>query len=732
MSIRREFQDKKRILVKAGTGVLTDNRGCVSLGRFGHLVEQIAELKAQGKEVMLVSSGAVAMGRQKLQESIAPPSLKSSACAAAGQSGLMALYDSLFRQKDIWCSQILLTDEDFLNAERRANLRDTINELIRLGAVPILNENDVISSRKNAKGEDRLFRDNDSLASLVAAETNVDLVVLLSDVDGLYTEPPKKGKRGGNVIDTYTSDVKFTIGAGSSAGRGGMQAKIEAALHAISHGVFAVVVASGHEPNVITAIVSGAHIGTLFVQHPERELASARQLAIRSRKAEISLVAMDPKKRQELLIAIADNLEAAKDKIFEANQKDIALGKEKNLRPSLAARLVLDEKKLKTLVAGVKQIAAVEDPIGKVLKRRELADGLILEEVKVPIGVLLVIFEARPDVLPQVAALAIRSGNGLILKGGSEAINTNTLLHSIITTTISRAGLDSHLVGLVQSHEQIEELLRLKEIDLVIPRGSAELVSHIQQNTRIPVLGHSEGVCHVFVDDDVDLDMAARLVVDSKTDYPAACNAAETLLLHRNLVIDGRAKAILDALKSQNVQLYTGSCAAEHFPDLPATASLHTEYSDLGMTVEIVESVDEAISHINEYGSGHTDAILTNSNKNAQAFCQLVDSACVFHNASTRFADGYRFGLGAEVGISTSRIHARGPVGIEGLLSSKWVLVSKDGGSVVSDFTSGKRSYMHKELYPPHLEQPPSIFSDKVATSKLRKQESVPNGHPNA
>jgi delta-1-pyrroline-5-carboxylate synthetase len=284
---------------------------------------------------------------------------------------------------------------------------------------------------------------------------------------------------------------------------------------------------------------------------------------------------------------------------------------------------------------GVKQIAAGEDPIGKVLKRRELADGLVLEEVRVPIGVLLVIFEARPDVLPQVAALAIRSGNGLILKGGKEALHTNTVLHGVITRTIEQFGVDPQLVGLVQTYEQIDELLQLKEIDLVIPRGSAELVSHIQHNTRIPVLGHSEGLCHVYIDKAADLDMATRIVVDAKTDYPAACNAAETLLLHRDLISDNRARSILDALSRSNVKLFAAPHAAPHFPDLPRAQSLRTEYSDLGMTVEVVESLEAAVAHINEYGSGHTDTIITDDKDAAQKFSQFVDSACVFYNGES-------------------------------------------------------------------------------------------------
>lgn len=347
-------------------------------------------------------------------------------------------------------------------------------------------------------------------------------------------------------------------------------------------------IASGYSLNVITNIVSGARIGTLFVEHPERELATARHMAVCARKSAHALLAVGSQRRQELLLAVANNLLACKDQIIEANQKDISNARKNNLRPALASRLVLDEKKLNTLaegkaasfarhqslsltrvpISGVKQIAIGEDPIGRVLKRRELAENLILQEVRVPIGVLLVIFEARPDVLPQVAALAIRSGNGLILKGGKEAINTNTVLHTIITGTIAQFGIDPQLVGLVQTHEQIEELLQLKEIDLVVPRGSADLVSHIQNNTSIPVLGHSEGVCHVYVDSEADIDMAARIVVDAKTDYPAACNAAEVVLIHRDLVVDGRAQPILAALKQNRVQLYAGPRAVSFFQDM--------------------------------------------------------------------------------------------------------------------------------------------------------------------
>jgi len=302
--------------------------------------------------------------------------------------------------------------------------------------------------------------------------------------------------------------------------------------------------------------------------------------------------------------------------------------------------------------------------------------------------------------LPQICSLSFLSGNGLLLKGGKEASRTNQLLHYIIVETIHKASnnrIPRSIIGLVESRETIKDLLLLhNDIDLVVPRGSSELVSHIQKNTKIPVLGHSEGICHVYLHSDAEAQKAVRIVLDSKTDYPAACNAAETLLLHRDLLKTGLAAQVLEALKGANVQLFGGPKATEIL-SLPPAKSLKTEYSSLSMTVEIVDSLSEAVDHINLYGSGHTDSIVTETVSVAETFMKKVDSACVFHNCSTRFADGYRFGLGAELGISTARIHARGPVGIEGLLTTKWKLVSKNA-HVVSDFSNGVNKFTHRQL----------------------------------
>jgi gamma-glutamyl phosphate reductase len=306
----------------------------------------------------------------------------------------------------------------------------------------------------------------------------------------------------------------------------------------------------------------------------------------------------------------------------------------------------------------------------------EVADGLILEKVSSPIGVVLIIFEARPDALPQIASLAIRSGNGLLLKGGKEAARSNEILHRLIVEAIEDVApeVGRDLISLVTSREGISELLHNDDvIDLVIPRGSNALVSHIQQNTKIPVLGHADGICHIYVDEAADLKMATKIVLDSKTDYPAACNAVEKVLVHASLAEDGRLFKLQQALRDADITLFGGekSTRALGLPDAPSPKH---EYGSLALTLELVDSMDEAIDHIHKFGSAHTESIVTDDKATAEEFLRRVDAACVDHNTSTRFSDGFRYGLGAEVGISTARIHARGPVGVEGLMTTRFLL----------------------------------------------------------
>jgi len=389
---------------------------------------------------------------------------------------------------------------------------------------------------------------------------------------------------------------------------------------------------------------------------------------------------------------MADALVESADEILIANAldrvaADAAVGAGQ-LSSSMASRLKLSKDRLEGLASGIRAVAAMEEPVGKVLRSTELADGLRLRQESSPLGVVLIIFESRPDVLPQLMSLALRSGNGLLLKGGKEAINSNRALHKVLTNALKP--LPSSLFGLVESREDVGAMLSMDDvIDLVVPRGSNQLVQHIKANSRIPVLGHADGICHVFVDKSADRAMAESIVLDAKTDYPAACNAMETLLVHEDYPHKAE---LFSALNEAGVTLYGGPRVNSDF-GFELVDSFATEYGELAATVELVSGLQPAIDHIHKWGSGHTECVVTDDAELASAFLSRVDSACVFHNASTRFADGFRFGLGAEVGISTSRIHARGPVGVDGLLTTRWKLTGK--GDTVAPFSSGERSFTH-------------------------------------
>ncbi|MEO0605556.1 MAG: glutamate-5-semialdehyde dehydrogenase [Myxococcota bacterium] len=420
-----------------------------------------------------------------------------------------------------------------------------------------------------------------------------------------------------------------------------------------------------------------------------------RDLATDARAAAREVSSRSGADRSAALERMATALEAHRDRILEANRADVAEADAAvtagTMSRALAQRLGLSETRIAQLAASLRDIAGTADPIGRVVNHLELAPGLVRREVTAPLGVLLVIFESRPDALVQIAALGVRSGNGLLLKGGSEAARSNAVLHEVLRDAL--APLPAELLGLVHTREDIAALLGLDDlIDLVIPRGSNALVRHIQQSTRIPVLGHADGICHVYVDRAADADRAKAIVLDSKTDYPAACNAMETLLVHRDLV-DGLGTALVEALQEAGVTVHGGPGDPWDLPEAPELAH---EYGDLACTVAVVDDVDAAIAHVHRYGSGHTDAIVTEEPAVADAWRERLDSACVFVNASTRFADGYRFGLGAEVGISTGRIHARGPVGVDGLLTTRH-LVTGDGDTV-RPFSSGERQFTHRVL----------------------------------
>lgn len=410
-------------------------------------------------------------------------------------------------------------------------------------------------------------------------------------------------------------------------------------------------------------------------------------IAKNAKQASLKIADLNTEIKNLALVKIADAFEKFKEDIFSANKNDLAeaeiLVQNGEITKSTFNRLKLDENKMRDMIQGVRDIANLEDPIGKKLFARELDEGLNLYKVSCPIGVLGIIFEARPDVISQISSLAIKSSNAVILKGGKESKNTNKKILEVINGALAEVEeFPENVVQQVFSREDVAEMLKCdKYINLIIPRGGNNLVKFIKENTKIPVLGHANGICHIFVDKSADINMASRVVVDAKTQYPSACNSVETLLIHKDFE---KADELLASLQLSEIKL------------ISKPEGWDIEYGDKILAYKFVESVDEAIEHINTFGSGHTDCILTSDIHNAEKFMNNVDSAGVYHNASTRFADGFRYGFGAEVGISTNKTHARGPVGLEGLTIYKYKL--QGNGHIVDDYAKGIKSFTHKNL----------------------------------
>ncbi|XP_058882042.1 delta-1-pyrroline-5-carboxylate synthase-like isoform X2 [Acipenser ruthenus] len=728
---RSELKHAKRIVVKLGSAVVTRGDECgLALGRLASIVEQVSVLQNQGREMMIVTSGAVAFGKQRLRHEIllsqsvrqalhsgqnqlkemSVPVLEARACAAAGQSGLMALYEAMFTQYSICAAQILVTNLDFHDDQKRRNLNSTLHELLRMNIVPIINTNDAVVPPPEPNSDLQgviSIKDNDSLAARLAVEMKADLLIALSDVEGLYDLPPESDDA--KLIDIfYPGDQQsITFGTKSRVGIGGMEAKVKSALWALQGGT-SVVIANGTDPkvtgHVITDIVEGKKVGTFFSEvKPAGPTVEQQAEMARSRGRTLS--SLLPQQRAEIICQLADLLTDQREDILAANKKDLEVAiSGGRLSQPLLKRLSLSPSKLNSLSIGLRQIAvSSQDSVGRVMRRTRIANNLELEQITVPIGVLLVIFESRPDCLPQVSALAIASGNALLLKGGKEASNTNQILHRLTQEALSIHGVKD-AVQLVSTREEVEDLCHLNQlIDLIIPRGSSHLVRDIQRAAKgIPVLGHSEGVCHVYIDQEASIEKVIKIIRDSKCEYPAACNAMETLLVHRDLLRSPLFDQIIDMLRVERVKIHAGPKFASYLTFSPSEVkSLRTEYGDLECCIEVVDSMQDAIDHIHKYGSSHTDVIVTENEETAEYFLQHLDSACVFWNSSSRFSDGYRFGLGAEVGISTARIHARGPVGLEGLLTTKWVL--RGDGHTVADFSEqGSMKYLHENIAVTH------------------------------
>jgi glutamate-5-semialdehyde dehydrogenase len=415
-----------------------------------------------------------------------------------------------------------------------------------------------------------------------------------------------------------------------------------------------------------------------------------------AKRASFRLAGASTELKNRALAAIADALDRNRGRILEENRKDQEQARKTGLKDSLFKRLVLTDQKIDQIVESVRDVARLEDPVGKTLLARELDKGLVLRKTTVPIGVIGVIFESRPDVLVQISSLCVKSGNVVILKGGSEALHSNRILFELIRGAAEATDpVFKDTLHLVETREQIGELLELDRwIDLMIPRGSNELVRRIQENTKIPVLGHADGICHLYVDREADLDTAVEVAYDAKCQYPAVCNAIETLLVHSGVAEEylPRLADRLEAVELRGDERTHGIIGAKTATE----EDWSTEYNDLILSIRVVDSLEEAVDHINTYGSHHTDGILTRNETAARRFLSDVDSSSVMWNCSTRFADGFRYGLGAEVGISTGKIHARGPVGLEGLTSTKYILGGS--GQIVADYVGGSKRFTHRDL----------------------------------
>lgn len=426
------------------------------------------------------------------------------------------------------------------------------------------------------------------------------------------------------------------------------------------------------------------------------------ELASKAKAAAYVLAALPGDVKDRALAAMACAMRVHADEILQANQTDLSLAERAvlagEMKPSLYERLKLTREKLETVIKGVEDLISLPDPVGKILSATELDESLTLYKISCPIGLIGVIFEARPDVVPQIAALAVKSGNAVVLKGGREALHTNDAMTRVLKDALASVpGYPADALQLIHTREESAQMLALDNLfDLIIPRGGNALIAYVKANTKIPVLGHADGVCHIYVARSADAQMAQNICVDAKTQYPSACNTMETLLIDENWPITNQQKLLM-ALQAAGVELYGDERIAKLAPVAGPVADWHTEYGEKKLSVKLVPNVLAAIEHINQFGSHHTDAIITAQHDEAQIFMDLTDSAGVYHNASTRFADGYRYGFGAEVGISTAKTHARGPVGLEGLTIYKYKLYGN--GQTVAEYVGPEaKPFTHKKI----------------------------------
>lgn len=686
--MRSEIKNCQRICIKIGTSVITGEDDKFALGRMATLIEQMVEYHRSGKEIIIVSSGSVGLGKFILGNGD-----NVRACASCGQSKLMANYNFLFSQYNIAVAQVLVTESDFNVDIARENLIQTINHLCENRVIPIINENDVVSVRATPIRDEngKVFWDNDSLAALISIHSKVDCLILLSDIDGIYTDLKNK-----KILSFYQSDAVIEIGQNSRMGRGGILSKIESAKLASKNGVSFVIVANGYNSNVLKRILNGQNCGTLF---STKKFDQPKQL---------QRYYLSHKHRTDILRQMITIFEEKKQAIIASNLLDLkAFSGQKD--SAFYQRLKCDDKTIDTIIQSLKVLIELKDPLKTIRTIRQLTQNLNLIEIFDPLGKICVIFESRPDVYPILLAMAIKTNNSCFFKAGHETVHTNTYLQSCFSKLL----IDYQIIEafiLTFDRADLDLYLAIEQFDLIIPRGSASLIQSIKEKTSQPVIGHADGICHIYVDDELP-DKAIDILLDAKIDSPASCNSLETIL-YSNKLPSTFINQLIYQLQQANVLIFGCEETCQEYNQCKLTTRFDHEYSALAITLKKVQTIDQAIDHINKYGSHHTDAILTTNITKAKKFIRQIDSANVFLNCTTRLSDGYRYGFGAEVGISTSKISTRGPIGCFGLCINKFIIVSEIGHTLKM-FKNQELSFQHHDLTPQELSSlHPTLFTD--------------------
>ena len=649
-----------RIVVKVGTSTLTHTSGRINIRRTEKLCKILSDVKNAGHELILVSSGAIGMGVGKLNMKSKPEDMPTKQAAAAiGQCELMYLYDKLFREYNHIVAQMLITGLDFSNEESHKNFQSTLNRLLELNVIPIINENDTIATQEISVG------DNDTMGAIVAENANADLLIILSDIDGLYTGDPRNNPDA-QLIDTVfsiTPEIKELAGTkGTTLGTGGMITKIHAAEIAMNAGID-MIIANGTKPELLYNIIDGEKVGTVTAKN-----------AINS---------ADTETKNKALANMADALLAHTDAILEANKQDVEAARGK-ISDVMIDRLMLDAGRIEGMAKGIRELIDLDDPAGKVLRTVERPNGIVIEKTAVPMGVIAIIYESRPNVTSDAAALCIKSGNVCVLRSGKEAWKSANAVVTALKEGMVKSNLPGEGIQLIEdtSRESSVELMKaVGYVDLLIPRGGPGLIRSCVENAKVPCIQTGTGICHVYVDESADFEKALQIIENAKTSRPSVCNAEEVLLVHSAVAekfLPLLQKKLVEERKEKGeipVELRLCDRAAKIISGTLAGADdFDTEFLDYILAVKIVDSVEEAVEHISKHSTGHSEAIITESKEAADYFTMRVDSAAVYVNVSTRFTDGGEFGLGCEMGISTQKLHARGPMGLEELCTYKYII----------------------------------------------------------